>query len=96
MFATSNALTEEQLIKHHENHSNRASQKENNNSPETKVTKNCDQTDKEYKVAIMKNLDSILKSRDITLPTKFHMVKAMMFPGVMYRCESWVIKKAEC
>ena len=61
-----------------------------------KVTKNCDQTDREYKVAIMKNLDSILKSRDITLPTKFQMVKAMMFPGVMYRCESWVIKKAEC
>ena len=94
--ATSNALAEEQLIKRHENHSNKASQKEKNNSPETKVTNNCDQTDREYKVAIMKNLDSILKSRDITLPTKVHIVKAMVFPGVKYRCESWIIKKAEC
>ena len=42
------------------------------------------------------NLDSILKSRDITLPTKVHLVKAMVFPVVMYRCESWTIKKAEC
>ena len=41
------------------------------------------------------NLDSILKSRDITLPTKVHVVKAMVFPVVMYRCESWTIKKAE-
>ena len=41
------------------------------------------------------NLDSILKSRDITLPTNVHLVKAMVFPGVMYRCESWTIKKAE-
>ena len=41
------------------------------------------------------NLDSILKSRDITLPTKVHLVKAMVFPGVMYGCESWTIKKAE-
>ena len=41
------------------------------------------------------NLDSILKSRDITLPTKFFIVKAMVFPVVMYRCESWTIKKAE-
>ena len=41
------------------------------------------------------NLDSILKSRDITLPTKVHMVKAMVFPVVMYGCESWTIKKAE-
>ena len=41
------------------------------------------------------NLDSILKSRDITLPTKVHLVKAMVFPVVMYRCESWTIKKAE-
>ena len=40
-------------------------------------------------------LDSILKSRDITLPTKVHLVKAMVFPVVMYRCESWTIKKAE-
>ena len=44
----------------------------------------------------MTNLDSILKSRDITLPTKVHLVKAMVFPGVMYRCESWTIRKAEC
>ena len=43
----------------------------------------------------MANLDSILKSRDITLPTKVHIVKAMVFPVVMYRCESWTIKKAE-
>ena len=41
------------------------------------------------------NLDSILKSRDITLPTKVHLVKAMVFPGVMYGCESWTIKKVE-
>ena len=41
------------------------------------------------------NLDSILKSRDITLPTKIHLVKAMVFPVVMYGCESWTIKKAE-
>ena len=44
----------------------------------------------------MTKLDSILKSRDITLPTKVHIVKAMVFPVVMYRCESWTIKKAEC
>ena len=44
----------------------------------------------------MTNLDSILKSRDITLPTKVRLVKAMVFPLVMYRCESWTIKKAEC
>ena len=44
----------------------------------------------------MTNLDSILKSRDITLPTKVHLVKAMIFPVVMYECESWTIKKAEC
>ena len=43
----------------------------------------------------MTNLDSILKSRDITLPTKVHIVKAMVFPVVMYGCESWTIKKAE-
>ena len=43
----------------------------------------------------MTNLDSILKSRDITLPTKFRLVKAMVFPVVMYGCESWTIKKAE-
>ena len=44
----------------------------------------------------MTNLDSILKSRDITLSTKVHLVKAMVFPVVMYGCESWTIKKAEC
>ena len=44
----------------------------------------------------MTNLDSILKSRDITLPTKVHLVKAMVFSVVMYGCESWAIKKAEC
>ena len=45
---------------------------------------------------VMTNLDRILKSRDITLPTKVHLVKAMVFPIVMYGCESWTIKKAEC
>ena len=45
---------------------------------------------------IMTNLDNILKSRDITLPTKVHLIKAMVFPMVMYACESWTLKKAEC
>ena len=45
---------------------------------------------------VMTNLDSILKSREITLPTKVHLVKAMVFPVVMFECESWTIKKAEC
>ena len=45
---------------------------------------------------VMTNLDSIFKSRDITLSTKVHLVKAMVFPVVMYGCESWTIKKAEC
>ena len=45
---------------------------------------------------VMTNLDSILKSRDITLPTKVRLVKAIVFPVVMYGCESWSIKKAEC
>ena len=44
----------------------------------------------------MTNLDSVLKSKDITLPTKVHIVKVMVFPVVMYRCESWTRKKAEC
>ena len=44
----------------------------------------------------MTNLHSILRSRDITFPTKVHIAKAMVFPAVMYRCESWTIKKAEC
>ena len=45
---------------------------------------------------VMANLESLLKSRDITLPTKVHLVKAMVFPVVMYGCESWIIKKTEC
>ena len=45
---------------------------------------------------VMTNLESILKSREITLPTKVHLVKAMVFPLIMYGCESWTIKKAEC
>ena len=45
---------------------------------------------------VMTNLDSILRSRDIALPTKVHLVKAMVFPVIMYRCESWTVKKAEC
>ena len=45
---------------------------------------------------VMANLDSILKSRDITLPTNVHLVKAMNFPVVMYECDSWTVKKAEC
>ena len=45
---------------------------------------------------VLTNLDHILKSRDITFPTKVHLVKAMVFPAVMYRCESWTVKKAEC
>ena len=45
---------------------------------------------------VMTNLDSIFKSRDITLPTKVHLVKAMVFPMAMYGCESWTVKKAEC
>ena len=45
---------------------------------------------------VITNLDSILKSRDITLPTKVHLIKGMVFPVVMYGCESWTVKKAEC
>ena len=45
---------------------------------------------------VISNLDSMLKSRDITLTTKVHLVKAMVFPVVMYGCENWTIKKAEC
>ena len=48
-----------------------------------------------YSLEVMTNLDSILKSRDITLPTKVRLVKAMVFPVVMYGCESWTIKKGE-
>ena len=47
-------------------------------------------------IKVMTNLDSILKSRDITLPTKVYLVEVMVFPVVMYGCESWTIKKAEC
>ena len=47
-------------------------------------------------IKVMTNLDSIFKSRDITLPTKVRLVKAMVFPVVMYECESWTVKKAEC
>ena len=47
-------------------------------------------------IKVMTNLDSILKSRDITSPTKIHLVKAMVFPVVIYRCESWTIQEAEC
>ena len=46
--------------------------------------------------SLAEKLDSVLKSRDITLPTKVHVVKAVVFPVVMYGCESWTIKKAEC
>ena len=45
---------------------------------------------------VVTNLNSIVKSRDITLPTKVHLVEAMVFPVVMYECESWTLKKAEC
>ena len=48
-----------------------------------------------HEIKVITNLDSIFKSRDITLPTKVHLVKAMVFPLVMYGCESWTIKKAE-
>ena len=48
-----------------------------------------------YSLEVMTNLDSIFKSRDITLPTKVHLVKAMVFPVVMYGCESWTVNKAE-
>ena len=49
----------------------------------------------EKKKKVMTNIDSILRSRDIALPTKVHVVKTMIFPVVMYRCDSWAIKKAE-
>ena len=49
-----------------------------------------------YSLKVMTNLDSILKSRDITLPIKVRLVKAMVFPVVMYGCESWTVEKAEC
>ena len=58
----------------------------------------CSQEIKRYVLLgrkVRTNLDSIFKSKDITLPTKFHLVKAMVFPVVMYGCESWTVKKAE-
>ena len=66
----------------------------------SKITADCD-CSHEIKIhlllgrKVMTNLDSILKSRDITLPTKVHLVKAMVFPVVMYGCEIWSVKKAE-
>ena len=62
----------------------------------TKITADSDCSHEIKRRRAMTNLDSILKSRDITLPTKFPLVKAMVFPVVMYGCESWAIKKAEC
>ena len=67
----------------------------------SKITANgdCSHETKRYLFLgrkVMTNLDSILKSRDITLSTKLRLVKAMVFPVVVYRCESWTIKKAEC
>ena len=66
-----------------------------------KITADCDCSHEIKRCLLfgrkfMTNLDSILKSRDITFPTKVHLVKAMVFPVVMYECESWIIKKAEC
>ena len=67
----------------------------------SKITEDCDCSHEIKRHLLlgrkaMINLDSILKSRDITLPTKVHLVKAMVFPVVMYGCESWTIKEAEC
>ena len=67
----------------------------------SRITANCDCSHKIKRHLllarkVMTNLDSILKSRDITLPTKVCLVKAMVFPVVMYGCESWTIKKFEC
>ena len=66
----------------------------------SKVTADCDCSHEIKRYLLLRrkamtNLDIILEIRDITLPTKFHLVKAMVFPVVMYRCESWTIKKAE-
>ena len=67
----------------------------------SKITADCDYSHEIKRHLLlgrkaMTNLDSILKRRDITLPTKVHLVKAMVFPAGMYGCESWTIKKAEC
>ena len=66
----------------------------------SKITADCDSSHEIKRCLhlgrkVMTNLDSIFKSRDITLPTKVHLVKAMVFPVVMYGCESWTVKKAE-
>ena len=68
-------------------------------SPQITADGDCSHEIKRHLVLgrkVMTNLDSILKSRDITLPTKVHLVKAMVFPVVTYGCESWTMKKAEC
>ena len=67
----------------------------------SKITENCDCSHEIKGLLlvgrkVMTNLDSIFKSRDITMPTKVGLVKAMVFPVVMYGCESWTVKKAEC
>ena len=62
----------------------------------SKITADGDCSQEIKRRLLLGNLDSILKSRDITLPTKVHLVKAMVFPVVMYGCESWTVKKAEC
>ena len=67
---------------------------------DSKITSDCDCSHKIKRRLLlgrkaMTNLDSMLKSRDTTLPTKIHLVKAMVFPVIMYGCESWTIKKAE-
>ena len=67
----------------------------------SKITADCDYSHEVKRCLllgrkVMTNLDSIFKSRDITLPTKVRLVKGMVFPVVMYGCESWTIKKAEC
>ena len=61
----------------------------------SKITVNNDYSHEIKRPSLEEKLDSVLKSRDITLPTKIHLVKAMVFPAVMYRCESWTIKKTE-
>ena len=67
----------------------------------SKITADCDCSHEIKRHLVlgrkaMTNLDSVFKNRDITLPIKLHIVKAMVFPVVMYGCESWTIKKAEC
>ena len=68
---------------------------------DSKITEDIDYSDEikrhlSHEMKAMTNLDSVLKSKDITLPPKVNIVKAMVFPVFMYRCESWTIKKAEC